>query len=343
MSAKAYRAAGVDLEAADSIKENIIAFASLTHGPDVLKNGNSFAGLYRLSGYKKPVLISSTDGVGTKLKIASLLGHYESIGVDLVNLNVNDIITSGVKPLFFLDYISVGSLDPQVIEPLLRGMAWACRDSGTALIGGETSQAPGMYTGQNFDLAGTIVGVVEEADIIDNNSVVNGAVLIGIPSNGLHTNGYSLARKLMFETLSLKVTDLLPGHTSTVGEVLLAPHKNYSVIINDLVEKKQNIAGVAHITGGGLIDNVPRILPNGLSVEIDIGRWKKIPIFDFLNKALDLKNEEFYRTFNMGIGLVFIVGANNKENIMELLKNDGCVEIGRVIKDASQKVYLNEQ
>ncbi len=337
MSAKAYRAAGVDLEAADSIKENIIAFASLTHGPDVLKNGNSFAGLYRLSGYKKPVLISSTDGVGTKLKIASLLGHYESIGVDLVNLNVNDIITSGGKPLFFLDYISVGSLDPQVIEPLLRGMAWACRDSGTALIGGETAQAPGMYTGQNFDLAGTIVGVVEEADIIDNNSVVNGDVLIGIPSNGLHTNGYSLARKVFDIDRNPKVLyERYYGLDHSLGEELLSTHRCY---YKDLESHYSRIKAIAHISGGGLIDNLPRVLPEGLACSVNLDTWTPSPIFPLIQSVGGVDNSEMYRVFNMGIGMVVVAEFRQAALLQKEIPDS--IVIGQVIDQKDeQRVIL---
>ena len=196
MTSNAYQSAGVDLQGIESLKERIGAFASLTHGPEVLKGVGAFAGLYRLRNYKNPVLAASTDGVGTKLKVASLLGHYESLGIDLVNLNVNDIVTCGAHPLMFLDYISLGRLDPQIVEPMLRGMVWACREVDCALVGGETAQMPGLYDDGEFDLAGTVVGAVEESAIIDGSGVVEGDVLLGLPSSGLHTNGYSLVRKV---------------------------------------------------------------------------------------------------------------------------------------------------
>ena len=196
MTSSAYQSAGVDLQGIESLKERIGAFASLTHGPEVLKGVGAFAGLYRLRNYKNPVLAASTDGVGTKMKVASLLGHYESLGIDLVNLNVNDIVTCGAHPLLFLDYISLGKLDPQIVEPLLRGMVWACREVDCALVGGETAQMPGLYADGEFDLAGTVVGAVEESAIIDGSDVVEGDILLGLPSSGLHTNGFSLVRKV---------------------------------------------------------------------------------------------------------------------------------------------------
>jgi phosphoribosylformylglycinamidine cyclo-ligase len=333
MSAKAYKAAGVDLEAADSIKENIVAFASLTHGPDVLKNGNSFAGLYRLSGYKKPVLISSTDGVGTKLKIASFLDHYESIGVDLVHLNVNDIITCGGKPLFFLDYISVGSLDPQIIEPLLRGMAWACRNSGTALIGGETAQAPGMYTGKNFDLAGTIVGVVEESDIMCNANVINGDILLGLPSSGLHTNGYSLVRKVFDIDRNPKVLyERFDGLGHTLGEELLNTHRCY---YKDLESHYSRIKAIAHISGGGLIDNLPRVLPEGLACVVNLDTWEPSPIFPLIQSTGSVDSSEMYRVFNMGIGMVLIAEFRQAALLQKEIPD--AIVIGQVIEQKDEK------
>ena len=333
MSAKSYKAAGVDLEAADSIKENIVAFASLTHGPDVLKNGNSFAGLYRLSGYEKPVLISSTDGVGTKLKIASFLDHYESIGVDLVNLNVNDIITCGGKPLFFLDYISVGALDPQIIEPLLRGMAWACRNSGTALIGGETAQAPGMYTGKNFDLAGTIVGVVEESDIMCNASVINGDILLGLPSSGLHTNGYSLVRKVFDIDRNPKVLyERFDGLGHTLGEELLNTHRCY---YKDLESHYSRIKAIAHISGGGLIDNLPRVLPDGLACVVNLDTWEPSPIFPLIQSTGGVDSSEMYRVFNMGIGMVLIAEFRQAALLQKEIPD--AIVIGQVIEQKDEK------
>ena len=226
MTSSAYQSAGVDLQGIESLKERIGAFASLTHGPEVLKGVGAFAGLYRLRNYKNPVLAASTDGVGTKMKVASLLGHYESLGIDLVNLNVNDIVTCGAHPLLFLDYISLGKLDPQIVEPLLRGMVWACREVDCALVGGETAQMPGLYADGEFDLAGTVVGAVEESAIIDGSDVVEGDILLGLPSSGLHTNGFSLVRKVFDiddnpSVLYQQYQDL--GHS--LGEELIKPHQ----------------------------------------------------------------------------------------------------------------------
>ncbi len=342
-----YKDAGVDIEKTDQAIASSKKIIQQTFTENVMSTIGGFGSMYNLKNilkdYDEPIMVQSIDGVGTKMSVAQQCGDFRSIGTDLVSACCNDVAVTGAKPLTFLDYIASDSLNPKAVSEIIKSVAVECKEIGVSLVGGETAEMPGTYRKAEYDLVGVATGVIEKKDIIDGSNIKSGDIVLGLPSSGLHTNGYSLVRKLMFETLSLKVADFLPGHSSTVGEALLAPHKNYSVVINGLVEKKQNIAGVAHITGGGLIDNIPRILPKGLSVEIDIGGWKKIPIFDFLTKALDLKNEEFYRTFNMGIGLVFIVDINDKENIVELLKNEGCVEIGRVIKDDSQKVYLNEQ
>ena len=342
-----YKDAGVDIEKADQAIASSKKIIQQTFTENVMSTIGGFGSMYNLKNilkdYDEPIMVQSIDGVGTKMSVAQQCGDFRSIGTDLVSACCNDVAATGAKPLTFLDYIASDSLNPKAVSEIIKSVAVECKEIGVSLVGGETAEMPGTYPKAEYALVAGATGVIEKKDIIDGSNIKSGDVVLGLPSSGLHTNGYSLVRKLMFETLSLKVTDFLPGHSSTVGEALLAPHKNYSIVINGLVEKKQNIAGVAHITGGGLIDNIPRILPKGLSVEIDIGGWKKIPIFDFLTKALDLKNEEFYRTFNMGVGLVFIVDINDKENIVELLKNEGCVEIGRVIKDDSQKVYLNEQ
>ena len=258
MTSSAYQSAGVDLQGIESLKERIGAFASLTHGPEVLKGVGAFAGLYRLRNYKNPVLAASTDGVGTKMKVASLLGHYESLGIDLVNLNVNDIVTCGAHPLLFLDYISLGKLDPQIVEPLLRGMVWACREVDCALVGGETAQMPGLYADGEFDLAGTVVGAVEESAIIDGSDVVEGDILLGLPSSGLHTNGFSLVRKVFDiddnpSVLYQQYQDL--GHS--LGEELIKPHQCY---YQTLKPHFGRLKAVVHVSGGGLPNNIPRLL-----------------------------------------------------------------------------------
>ncbi len=342
-----YKDAGVDIEKADQAIDSSKKEIQQTFTENVISTIGGFGSMYNLKNilknYNEPIMVQSIDGVGTKMSVAQHCEDFRSIGTDLVSACCNDVAATGAKPLTFLDYIASDSLNPKTISEIIKSVAVECKKIGVSLVGGETAEMPGTYRKAEYDLVGVATGFVDKKDIIDGKNIKNGDVVLGLPSNGLHTNGYSLARKLIFEALSLKVTDPLPGHTATVGEALLAPHKNYSVIINDLVAKKQRIAGVAHITGGGLIDNIPRILPSGLSVEINVGAWEKIPVFDFMAKALDLKNEELYRTFNMGIGLVLVVDKNSKGVVADLLKDEGCVDIGRVIEDKTQKVYLNEQ
>lgn len=328
MSSNAYRSAGVDLQAVDSLKEQIGAFASLTHGSEVLKGVGAFAGLYRLRNYKNPVLAASTDGVGTKLKVASLLGHYESLGIDLVNLNVNDVITCGAKPLLFLDYISMGRLDPQVVEPLLRGMVWACREVGCALVGGETAQMPGLYNNGDFDLAGTVIGAVEEGAIIDGESVKEGDVLLGLPSSGLHTNGFSLVRKVFGidedpSVLYQRHEEL--GHT--LGEELIIPHRCYYRMLEPHYSQ---LKAVVHISGGGLPSNIPRLLPQGLAVQIRLDAWEPQPIFGMIQKAGGIGSQEMYQVFNMGLGMVLICEHDRWASLQRALPE--AMVIGEVVK-----------
>ena len=332
MSPDSYRYAGVDLQAADDLKDRIGAFASITHGKEVLSGVGAFAGLYRLKDYKEPVLVASTDGVGTKLKVAALLSHYESLGIDLVNLNVNDVITARAKPLFFLDYISIGKLDPQVIEPLLRGMAWACREVGCALIGGETAQAPGVYVGDDFDLAGTLVGVVEESEIIDVGQVEKGDVLLGLPSSGIHTNGFSLVRKVFDidsnpSVLYRRFEEL--GHT--LGEELLIPHKSY---YPRLAGHYAEIKAIAHITGGGIVGNLPRILPWNLAGYIEANAWVPPPIFHMIQEIGALDFSEMYQVFNMGLGMVLICGPEREASLRRGLPE--AVVVGEVVKQRDE-------
>jgi len=342
-----YKDAGVDIEKADQAIDSSKKAIKETFTEDVLSAIGGFGSMYNLKNllkdYDEPIMVQSIDGVGTKMSVAQKCGDFRFIGTDLVNACCNDVAATGAKPLTFLDYIASDSLNPETVSEIITSVAVECKKLGVSLVGGETAEMPGTYHKTEYDLVGVATGFIDKKDIIDGSKIKSGDVVLGLPSSGLHTNGYSLARKLLFDTLNLKVNDVLPGYTITVGEALLAPHKNYSAVINGLVEKKQNVLGVAHITGGGLIDNIPRILPKDLSVEINIGSWEKIPIFEYMAKTLDIKNDELYRTFNMGIGLVFVVNKDEKEKIMGLLKNRGCVEIGHIIKDESQKVYLNEQ
>ena len=324
-----YLSAGVDTEALDRIKEKIGAFARVTLGPQVIESAGGFAGMYRLEGYEEPVLVSSTDGVGTKLRIGSMLGHYESLGIDLVNLNVNDMLTRGARPLFFLDYISVGVLDPQRTDGLLRGMAWACRELGCALIGGETAQMPGTYVEDAFDLAGFVVGVVERRSLIDGSTIGEGDVLLGIPSSGLHTNGFRLVHRV-FRTeedpavLYRRYDEL----NHTLGEELLIPHRCYYQL---LAPAFPLIKGMAHITGGGLIDNVPRALPPALSARFVEGSWDVHTIFSIIQREGNVAPEEMFRVFNMGLGMVLVC---DPQNVKEL---QGVVPEAKVVGEVTRQ------
>lgn len=328
MSADAYRSTGVDLQAADNLKRRIQDMASTTYGPQVLSGIGGFAGLYKLDGFQRPVLVASTDGVGTKLRVASLMGSYESLGIDLVNLNVNDVITYGAKPLFFLDYLSMGKLDPQVVEPLLAGMSQACSSAGCALIGGESAQTPGLYASDSFDLAGTIVGAVEQEGIIDGSGVEEGDLLLGLPSSGLHTNGFSLVRKV-FEID--EDPTVLSRHYETLGhglgEELLVPHRCYYAMLEPLYA---DIKAMAHISGGGLVGNIPRVLPQGLAAQIRGDSWMPHAIFSLIQDVGSLSLDEMYQVFNMGIGMVLICGLKNIDILRDALPE--AIEIGEVVR-----------
>ena len=302
MTGETYRSAGVDSEALDGLKEKIGAFCRITHGPQVIGDVGGFAGMYRLEGYREPVLLSSADGVGTKLKIGSLLGHYESLGIDLVNLNVNDVLTRGARPLFFLDYISMGSLETQGTENLVRGMAWACREARCALIGGETAQMPGVYVEDAFDLAGFVVGAVERESLIDGSAIKEGDALIGIPSSGVHTNGFSLVRHVFkIEEAPAVLYRRYQELNHTLGEALLVPHRCYYPLLEPVLPV---IKGMAHITGGGLVGNVPRALPAGLAARFQLGSWEVHPIFSIIQEEGNIAQDEMFRVFNMGLGMV---------------------------------------
>ena len=334
-----YLSAGVDLNALDSIKEKIGAFARITHGPQVLGPTGSFAGAYRLEGYRDPVLVSSTDGVGTKLRVGTMLGHYESLGIDLVNLNVDDMLTRGARPLFFLDYISVGSLDTERTEALLRGMAWACTEVGCSLLGGEMAQMPGIHVGDAFDLAGFVVGAVERESLIDGSTISEGDVLVGIPSSGVHTNGFRLVHKV-FKTeedpgvLYRRFDDL----NHTLGEELLIPHRCYYPELEPLLPI---IKGMAHISGGGLPGNLPRTLPPGLAASIRLGSWDVQPIFSIIQREGHVEGDEMFGVFNMGLGMVLICAP---EKVQEI--TDGVPEarvVGQVVAQKGDQRVIMEQ
>jgi len=311
-----YEAAGVNMDAAQSVKQRIKAIATPTHGPEVLGGIGAFGAMYQLSGYREPLLVSSTDGVGTKLKLAAAMGRYGTIGEDLVNACVNDIIVCGAKPLFFLDYIAVGKLVSDVVEALLGGMALACRQAECALIGGETAQMPGLYKADDLDLAGFVVGVVEKSSVLDPTTVRAGDVLLGIPSSGLHTNGYSLVRHVL--GLDDDPSPLFESHPElgeTLGEALLLPHRSYFQMLRPLFPI---VKAMAHITGGGLVENVPRVLPEGVVARFDTETWDVPPIFAVLQEMGAVARDEMYRVFNMGLGMVIVCDGSRADEAISL-------------------------
>ena len=331
---KAYASAGVDVDLGNRLKKQIQSLVKQTHGPRVLGRIGGFGGLFQASfpGMREPVLVASIDGVGTKLKIAFALNKHDTVGADLVNHCVNDIAVLGARPLFFLDYIGCGKLDPSVFQQLLRGLSHACRSAGCALIGGETAQMPGMYRKGEYDLAGCIIGVVDRRSIIDGKKIRPGDLILGLESAGLHTNGYSLARQILFRKMRLKITSRLPGPVKTVGQELLRVHRNYQPLLANIPSGL--IKGLAHITGGGLIDNLPRILPANCDAVIETKNWRVPSIFQILQQNGDVDPREMYQVFNMGIGMAAIVSERDAEGVKAMLKAKriGHIErgIGRV-------------
>jgi phosphoribosylformylglycinamidine cyclo-ligase len=324
---KAYASTGVDVDLGNRLKGGIQSIVRQTHGPEVLARIGGFGGLYsaRFRGINDPVLVSSIDGVGTKLKIAFAMNKHDTVGIDLVNHCVNDIAVIGAQPLFFLDYIGCGRLSPRVFDQLLRGFSNACRAAGCALVGGETAQMPGFYSAGEYDVAGCIVGVVDRRNIIDGKKIRAGDVILGLPSNGLHTNGYSLARKILFEKMRLKPSSRLPGLRSTVGEELMKTHRNYQPILTKITPAR--LKGLAHITGGGLIDNLPRILPSNCDAVIDTKSWQVPRIFSLLQEKGNIDREEMFQVFNMGIGMVAVVPSKDASSIARQLR---AKRIGRI-------------
>ena len=341
LASEAYRESGVDLNQMDSLKDRIKGFAASTHGPNVLDSSGSFAGLYQLMGYQEPVLVASTDGVGTKIKIAAQLGHFESIGQDLVTLNVNDIITRGAKPLFFLDYIAFSDLDIQRLDNLMRGIAWGCREVGCALISGETAQMPQVYTGDDMDLAGFVVGAVERNHLLQSQNIEAGNVLIGVPSSGLHTNGFSLVRHVFNSdedpSILYRRFDEL---NHQLGEELLVPHRSYYPLMEPVFSL---INGLAHITGGGIPGKLPSILPDDLAAKINLGSWPILPIFQLIQKEGRITDNEMYRVFNMGLGMVAVCPENNVSQVLEILPD--AMIIGNVVlrSDGEPVVYNKKE
>jgi phosphoribosylformylglycinamidine cyclo-ligase len=333
-----YAGAGVNIDEADRAVALIKRHASKTLTDGVLTSIGSFGAGFSLKGWRNPVLVSSADGVGTKLKVAFLTGQHDTVGEDLVNHCVNDIAVQGAKPLFFLDYFAVGKLDAQVCGDVVAGIARGCKNNGCALIGGETAEMPGMYVAGEYDLAGFIVGAVERKRMLTGADIVPGDILLGLPSNGLHTNGYSLARKVLFEIGGHKPDSRISGLDRTLGEELLRIHKSYLKPISALHDAKL-LKGAAHITGGGLTDNLPRVLPENCAVEIDSRSWPSQPIFQVLKEVGNVPDDDFRRTFNLGIGMVFVVSRKKLGSVSKHLKKlrEPFFEIGQVVAWRSKK------
>ncbi len=333
---EAYSQAGVDIKAADKAKELIKRLARSTSTPEVLADIGLFGGLFQFTGYTEPVLVSSVDGVGTKLKIASLLDKHDTVGIDLVNHCINDILTCGANPLFFLDYIAMGKLIPERAENIVSGIAQACKNVGCALIGGETAEMPGVYHGDDYDLVGFVVGVVEKANILSGNSIATGDVILGLPSSGLHTNGYSLVRKVFDidrdqSSLQIFYTEL----KRKLGEELLETHRCY---YSELKPVLPMVKGLAHITGGGFIGNIPRILPQGLAAQINKDAWQIPPIFKLIQQRGKVKEAEMYQVFNMGIGMVIICSPQQADKLITALPE--ARKIGKVTKATDGKKVI---
>lgn len=319
-----YAAAGVDLDVSNRAKERIREIVRSTFTAGVLTDIGLFGGLYEpdFSGVGHPVLVSSADGVGTKLRVAFDAGIHDTVGYDLVSHCVNDILVQGARPLFFLDYLAGGKLDAAVVAGLVEGLARACRENGCALIGGETAEMPGFYQEGDYDLAGFIVGVVDRDRLLDGRRIRVGDVVLGLPSLGLHTNGFSLARKICFEHLGLAPGDRVEALGATVAEALLQPHKGYLKALSPALERGR-VNGLAHITGGGLVENIPRVLPEGCAVEIRKGSWPVLPIFRFLQEKGDVAEPEMYRVFNMGIGMTVFTAPGEAEAVRGLIEATG--------------------
>lgn len=328
-----YQQAGVNIDAANEAKHRIKNLARKTFNSQVLTEIGSFGALFRTNfqNMKDPVLVASTDGVGTKLKIAFLTGIHNTIGYDLVAHCIDDIAVQGARPLFFMDYIATGELSPTVVADIIEGITRACLEANCPLIGGETAEMPGFYSAGEYDVAGFILGVVDRDKIIDGSKIKAGDQLIGLPSLGLHTNGYSLARKLFFDIAKYNVDSYLPELNSTVAETLLKAHRNYFPALSELFEQ-DSVNGLAHITGGGFLENIPRILPDNTQAVINLGTWPVLSVFEVMQKIGNIDQNEMYRVFNMGIGMIVVVSKENFETVMTHFKNlnETCYHIGEI-------------
>jgi phosphoribosylformylglycinamidine cyclo-ligase len=339
-----YRQSGVDIDAGNDTVRRIRSLARSTFTAGVLSDIGSFGGLFRLDRdrYREPVLVSSADGVGTKLKVAFMTGRHDTVGADLVNHCVNDILVQGAEPLFFLDYLATGRLLPAVAEQVVGGVARACRENGCALVGGETAEMPGFYADGEYDIAGFIVGIVDRAKLVDGRAIVPGDVLIGLPSAGLHTNGYSLARRVLFDVGGLRHDAIVPELGGTVGDALLAPHRSYLSVVRPLLER-QLVKGLAHITGGGITENLPRILPGGCAAEIDTRAWPVPPIFQVIARRGEIARDEMFRAFNMGVGLVIVCAASDAADVRAAARaagEPGAFVLGRVLAGPGTVRYI---
>ncbi len=336
-----YREAGVDIDAQDRALERIKGMVRGTYTDGVLSDQGAFGGMFRVpKGLREPVLVASADGVGTKLRVAFLAERHGTVGRDLVHHCINDILVQGARPLFFLDYLATGRLDPEVAASVIGGVAAACAEHGVALLGGETAEMPGFYGDGEYDLAGFIVGVVDRRRIVDGSEVEAGDVLVGLPSDGLHTNGYSLARRVLLEDLSYRVDEPVPEIGRTVADELLRVHRCYLAPLWPLVEK-QRIRAMAHITGGGITDNLPRVLPEGLGARVKVGSWEIPPIFRLLATAGEIPEHDLWRTFNMGVGMVLVVAPKRLSEVLAGIRAAGCPgsPIGTVVEGAGGVEY----
>jgi phosphoribosylformylglycinamidine cyclo-ligase len=342
-----YSSAGVNIDAKAAALARAKAAIRSTFTPGVLGDVGGFGGLFQpdFSGYREPVLVASTDGVGTKLKVAVVAGRHDTCGADLVNHCVNDILVQGAKPLFFLDYIATGKIEPEVLQAVIEGIARGCRENGTALLGGETAEMPGFYAPGDYDVAGTIVGVVEREKVLDGSRVRAGDIVLGLPSVGLQTNGYTLARRVFFEQLGKRPADRMPELGSkTVGDALLAPHLSYLKALEPLLSESL-VHAMAHITGGGFYDNIPRVLPEGVDVVLRSGSWPVLPVFEVIEREGEVSFEEMHRVFNMGIGMVVIVAPGDLERVAKLWGDVGqsWYAIGDVKGSGSRRVVVEPQ
>jgi phosphoribosylformylglycinamidine cyclo-ligase len=340
-----YTDAGVDISRADRAKQRIRHLAGRTFTPGVLNDIGAFGALYQLDRkrWKDPVLVASADGVGTKLKVAFAMGVHSTVGVDIVNHCVNDILTQGAEPLFFLDYLAMGRLVPEIVEQIVEGMAGACKQAGCALIGGETAEMPDFYPHGEYDLAGFIVGAVERGQILNGSAVRAGDVLLALPSSGLHTNGYSLARKLVFEVAGLKPETYVAELQNKVGAELLKPHRSYLRPVKEMLRRGW-LSAMAHITGGGITGNLPRVLPRNVQARIELGSWPVLPVFNYLARLGEVSQEEMLHTFNLGVGMILVVPPKNLRQVEAHLKRrrEKFYAIGRIESGKPSVVYAGQ-